>query len=708
MTANRNESHQRSHSVSSGSSTSVQGQVNPHDSNASHNGDDPNGPRKALGACSSCRRSKVKCEHDGTAPCKRCKNGGYECTFKPRDNGNFASDEWRIKTDETLGKLVAAINTLSPHPLAPPHATRSTPSSSWQRAPSRQARPAEHWDLGPSPSNFSTMLGQVSSSRRASLSAFGHQPAHVMAGTQIPHSDPYAKQSNHTAGSMMPLPNNTSTTGLTGLLEGPHSTTPSSAANPLASMIRSRGTLPLPRIRIGLSLAAHQRNLGTLSSRKSQFRHPDEHLGKEDPRLDAIRVGLISTNEARSLFALFAKRFEPIGLGFPDFPATADLTHFLLSAIVSTASLHASSHALKSKHLRLRTDFLERTSPYFPSSFEDEFNIESGIGTEEVIGACIWASYEGSDDAWKVARAARWWSEKCSYERGPQAGLTVGEMVAILPPLRHVSMLDRVRIWLSAYLTELHQCVIHDRDPITDLSDPEQYGSILLAEPTRQSKEDPGQTGLRITKQDVALVFYAKAAHVVMELRGEANRTKQRVLLDRLAACYFSSKMRIGTSADQSEMVDHTLNLHYQLSRAYMLITIVTRQQAAMANRAADDAQAAWCGDVDRCRTACLDALHQLLGARSGFVGNLATLPSICHFWIAACVSFLLQICSPAEILQSASAFIGRYTQELIECNTPILVDEEDPEGPFETIKHHAFDTAISLSDLLASVEATA
>lgn len=35
-------------------------------------------------ACVACRRSKVKCVHDGGPPCRRCKDSKQECKFRLR------------------------------------------------------------------------------------------------------------------------------------------------------------------------------------------------------------------------------------------------------------------------------------------------------------------------------------------------------------------------------------------------------------------------------------------------------------------------------------------------------------------------------------------------------------------------------------------------------------------------------------------------
>ncbi len=57
-------------------------------------------------------------------------------------------------------------------------------------------------------------------------------------------------------------------------------------------------------------------------------------------------------------------------------------------------------------------------------------------------------------------------------------------------------MQDRVRVWLSAFVAELHQCEIHDKEHgIMELIDPSQYSQALVAE---------GGQGQRLTKQDAA------------------------------------------------------------------------------------------------------------------------------------------------------------------------------------------------------------
>ncbi|EST07681.2 hypothetical protein PSEUBRA_002776 [Kalmanozyma brasiliensis GHG001] len=423
-------------------------------------------------------------------------------------------------------------------------------------------------------------------------------------------------------------------------------------------------------------------------------------------------------HEARCLLSLYAKTIEPFGFGLPDFPASAELTPVILSAIACVASLHSPSSDLRARQLQLRADILDRTLPYAPTTAEDDFNPESGIGTEEVVGACIWSAYDGSEDAWKVARAARWWSEKYSYETGPHAGLTVGEMVAILPPVRHVSIHDRVRVWLTAFLAELHQCEIHDKVPIMQVVDPAQYSQALMAESSSGS----------MTKQDAVLVFYARVAFLIARARLECRNPEELVQMTRdLTASWCTTRALLATNPDRRDTYDHTLDLHYTLAKAHVLsraCRIYEERSAAMT--AQDDVgmtTAAYVSRSQACQTACLDSLQLLLNPNAGFVGSLAALPSIYLFWIARCAVFLLELCridslhhrlgllvqgQSDDIVHTVGRFMQQYLTDLAACDTQItLPGQGDSEPVCEVMRHPAMEAALAVTDLLASVQAT-
>ncbi|KAJ9478196.1 C6 transcription factor [Pseudozyma hubeiensis] len=476
--------------------------------------------------------------------------------------------------------------------------------------------------------------------------------------------------------------------------------------------------MPIPKIPSQRSIVSRQKqSTPALPLRASRYRYPDTSLGSNDPRLDAIRLGLLSSHEARHLFSSYAKHMEPFAFGFPDFPASCELTPVLLSAITSVASILSPSSEVRSRQPRLQADVLDRTLPYAPSTAEDEFNPESGIGTEEVVGACIWATYNGSIEAWKVARAARWWSEKYSYETGPHAGLTVGEMVAILPPVRHVSMQDRVRVWLTAFLTELHQSEIHGKEPIMQLIDPAQYGQALMVD----------ESGGSMSKQDSALVFYSSVAYLVAKAKQLRNAEEMVEATRQLTASWCTTRALLATDPDKKDSYDHTVDLHYSLAKASILIgacqileeAIVEPQTRADIN----GATIAYVSASQLCQSACMDGLGLLLTSKAGFVDNLAALPSIYHFWILQSAVFLLGLCRTdalhyghgllvadqlQDILATVRGFMQQYVAELSACSSVIHVEEGvGGEGIHNVVKHSALDAALSVADVLASVQAT-
>lgn len=489
---------------------------------------------------------------------------------------------------------------------------------------------------------------------------------------------------------------------------------------PLQSTSKACGSLPLPTAHASRDDRCRQApSKPALLPRPSRYRYSNPDLGSNDPRLDAIRLGLLSSNEARSLFTHYAKAIEPLGLGFPEFPASSELTPVLLSAITAVTSLLSPSPELRSRQPRLQNDILDRTLPYAPTTAEDEFNPESGIGTEEVVGACIWSTYQGSMEAWKVARAARWWSEKYSYETGPHAGLTVGEMVAILPPVRHVSMQDRVRVWLTAFTTELHQCEIHGKESIMQLVDPAQYGQALMADISETS----------MTKQDAALVFFSRVAYLVARSRESGDAETLLEVTRKITLSWCTTRALLATDPDKRDAYDHTIDLHYLLAKTSVLVRACrAREERLDANATSEDitlTTAAFVSTSQTCQNAAMDSIKLLLSPNARFVGSLAALPSIYHFWIAQSAVFLLELCmidgmhyrlgmlvagQMDEILATVRELLRQYLAELSACSTKIEVTEasDDGEVRHETIKHPALDAALAVAEVLAGVQATA
>ena len=277
-------------------------------------------------------------------------------------------------------------------------------------------------------------------------------------------------------------------------------------------------------------------------------------------------------------------------------------------------------------------------------------------------------------------------------------------------------MQDRVRIWLSAFTTELHQCEIHRKDPIMELEDPFPYSQALLMDRNT------------MTKQDAGLVFYAQMAYLVAKTRRIDAVNEHVEVMDEITASWCSTRALCATAPDGKDTYDHTIDLHYMLAKASILI----RACQMLGNQEDENAQQLGLGERSTvlvrisqdARNACMDATRLLLAPKAGFSSNMAALPSIYHFWISKCLAFLVQLCRPEglhyqlgllaanqmdEILRTVGTLVQDYISRLTACNASIVIEDHGGEGPtYEVIKHPATDAAMAIADMLAGVQAIA
>lgn len=201
-------------------------------------------------------------------------------------------------------------------------------------------------------------------------------------------------------------------------------------------------------------------------------------IGRDDPRMNAISIGLISMDRARSLFMFFAETMQPHSFGFPTYPAAEQMTPIIISAILMVASLHEPY----SRHLysSLRNDCLSHIRPDQEIHAELSLDPELGIGVEEITGACVASSWLGGELGWRIARIARWWTVGyLKHFELPDRSLTVGECLTILPPFRQIDLVDKLRIWLAAYVAEAQQAFILDRPSFVPDCSPMPYVDAL-------------------------------------------------------------------------------------------------------------------------------------------------------------------------------------------------------------------------------------
>ncbi|EPQ25748.1 uncharacterized protein PFL1_06615 [Pseudozyma flocculosa PF-1] len=427
------------------------------------------------------------------------------------------------------------------------------------------------------------------------------------------------------------------------------------AQDPAATMQLERGGTEKPSVPVAPILVwqppdalpsarqSRERKKGSCSvpGRQSLYRYPSPRLGMDDPRLNAIRLGLVSIHEARHLFAVYAKGVQPFNFGFPEFPASSHMTPVLISAVASVASLFSPTAQLRSRFLALRDDVFERTSAHFPIDSDDPFNVETGIGTEEIVGAAIVASYDASHQGWQLARAARWWSARCSYDRPDADNLTVGEMVAILPPLRNISRLDRERVRLSAFVVEVFQCVMHGQELIGPFRSDAEGDTTFLLHP--QCDEAPYTASVRpeITKADVRLAYHAQVADVMLRKKRALSPADVRNLSDDLLRHHLLCQRRLGRDEDAATRSCAALLFH--LARVYICSQVRDLPAPDGTPEEELDHECEIEALAELCNISTAAALSLLCDPRGGLLGNLAKLPAVYHFLISHSLGHYLQ-----------------------------------------------------------------
>lgn len=259
------------------------------------------------------------------------------------------------------------------------------------------------------------------------------------------------------------------------------------------------------------------------------YRMATPDVGSKDPRPNVIKQDLVSPSDAVVLFDFFAEYLDQYSFGFPTYQPDAIMSPMILSSVVCIASLH---HAqLNRLHAPLKNDLIARLQtddPSFPCSdvyetlfsssayrsshlqsnfhFEKELDPELGIGVEEIVGASLFASWFGGKRAWMASRLARWWSAKFLRQQQHPAMMTMGEIMSILPPPRDLGKQDLLRVWLSAYITEIHQACMEGTPSIAGFSSPH-----AVCDSLQYSKGLSQRTTLR----DRVLIIHSRIACIL-------------------------------------------------------------------------------------------------------------------------------------------------------------------------------------------------
>ncbi|EST04871.1 Zn(2)-C6 fungal-type DNA-binding domain protein [Kalmanozyma brasiliensis GHG001] len=301
------------------------------------------------------------------------------------------------------------------------------------------------------------------------------------------------------------------------------------------------------------------------------YRMATSDVGSKDPRPNVIKQDLVSPSDAVVLFRFFAEYLDQYSFGFPTYRPDAIMSPMILTSVVCVASLH---HAqLNRLHAPLKNDLIARLQtddPSFPCSdvyetlfsssayrsshlqsnlhFEKELDPELGIGVEEIVGASLFASWFGGKRAWMASRLARWWSAKFLRQQQHPAMMTMGEIMSILPPPRDLGKQDLLRVWLSAYITEIHQACMEGTPSIAGLSSPH-----AVCDSLQYSKGLSQRTTLR----DRVLIIHSRIAWIVSKAyhiagSGSADWSKEKQTNSKASPARNCQSCRDGAAGETS------------------------------------------------------------------------------------------------------------------------------------------------------------
>lgn len=475
------------------------------------------GDVKPQKACVQCRRSKVKCVHEGGPPCRRCRDTKQECKFRLR-----ADDEtWRERTDERLDKLTMAVEN---------HILRGASSTPQQPAPpNRPILPVRNasapgfythhhpFSPGPHPPPFSHLGTTMPSPHFSNRFA----PINGLPPLNSPHSDPahnFNSPGNDLNGSQdAPSPGfnrrliqrkreSSSFETDSGLAAHHHPSpqTPSQSGR-VRNNSMQRMPPPLPPMTTNVDQTLPSPVLSHLMSISSPIYVPDmwvtprwtsgqptdyskatSTIGASDPRFSVIRMGLITMEKAKALFISFANKLQPHSFGFPTYPASEAMTPVIIAAILTVSSLFEPSSRFLHDSLR-KTFFNEYVKLDQEVYYDTPLDPELGIGVEEITGGCIASAWLGGETGWKTARMTRWWAiGYLKHFEIAERSVTIGERFDMLPPFRQIDYVDKLRIFLAAYVAEAQQSFILDRPTLIPDVSPTAYVDAL-----RNAYNDP-------------------------------------------------------------------------------------------------------------------------------------------------------------------------------------------------------------------------
>jgi hypothetical protein len=135
---------------------------------------------------------------------------------------------------------------------------------------------------------------------------------------------------------------------------------------------------------------------------------------------------------------------------------------------------------------------------------EEELDPELGIGPEEIVGACILATFMTErDQAATIASSAFKWARGWIKWTSLTVPLppTLGEVCGLLPIKRDATREDMARVWLLCYIVDGTEALQRDNPP-PPRRDPMAYCHVLVP--------DSPLPGDRYSPNDILLTFHAR------------------------------------------------------------------------------------------------------------------------------------------------------------------------------------------------------
>ncbi|KDN43201.1 hypothetical protein K437DRAFT_154048 [Tilletiaria anomala UBC 951] len=485
------------------------------------------------------------------------------------------------------------------------------------------------------------------------------------------------------------------------------------------------------------------------------YARPAEHVGRDDPRLNAVSMGLVPLERARQLFIFFANHHFPHCFGFPTFPASENMTPVIIASILGVASLHNSSAAKYFEGLKAYMISAVKPEEAASLAVDQELDPEMGIGVEEITGACVFASWIGGELGWQMSRVARWWTLAYLRLFSRRNEATLGEALSILPPFRNIDEADRLRVWLMAYVSEAHSCLINERKGLLEREDAKEYMSELRRALMREREGGDRLDETRTKAESVAegkvfeyelppadrqLLAHTELAHILtraqdlcMDLRSRIASGEPRVhAASRLEGWIASADMLVAEwdgwfhdlerwrleaglldDLSSSSAIAADVTICFHLSRAflgslaleYTISPHLIGQSGAVGASKLETAQSKLLTDA---KMSALVACDLLLDDIVAWTSRLAYLPAFYHFMIGHAGGLLLLLVQRKWrfLLASESRKIVTVVERLVHAYSyQISIHSAAQSSEYVAAQHPAEENVTALSRALLAIK---